>query len=108
MAASTDPLSQTVQALRVAYATGRMLGVQDFQDEQTYHRARLARVLSAAIGTGTVSGLKVQPNGAPAAQDVELQVTPGVAVDRAGRLIDVPYMVCLRMQKFLDGKSDSD
>ena len=50
---------RSVDPLRVSYATGRMLGVEDFQAEQTYHRGRLARVLGAALGTGTLSGLKV-------------------------------------------------
>lgn len=108
MASPSDPLSQPQQAVRVSYATGRMLGVDDFQAEQTYHRGRLARILAAGFGAGTVSGLKVQSNLPAAAADVELQVTPGLAVDRAGRIIDVPYTVCLRLQNFLDGKSDTD
>ncbi|HEU5453047.1 MAG TPA: hypothetical protein VFU76_13725 [Terriglobales bacterium] len=108
MASPSDPLSQPQEAVRVAYATGRMLGVDDFQAEQTYHRGRLARVLTAAFGAGTISGLKVQSNLAAAAADVELQVTPGLAIDRAGRIIDVPYTVCLRLQNFLDGKPDTD
>jgi hypothetical protein len=107
MAAKTDPLAQAVQPLRVSYATGRMLGVDDFRDEQVYHRGRLARALAVGVGCGTLSGLKVQSNNAPAADDVELQVTAGVAVDRAGRLIDMPYTVCIRMKKFLDGQTDS-
>jgi hypothetical protein len=97
-----DPISRPVDPLRVSYATGRMLGVEDFQAEQTYHRGRLARVLSVAVGTGTVSGLKVQSNDAPKAENVELQVTPGVAIDRAGRVIDVPYTVCIRVKRYLD------
>jgi hypothetical protein len=108
MATNSDPLSQVVEPKRVSYATGRMLGVEDFQTEQTYHRGRLARVLAAAVGTGTLFGLNVITNGAAAVDDVELEVTPGVAIDRAGRVIDVPYTVCIRMKKFLDGKSDTD
>ncbi len=108
MATNVDPLTQTVEPKRVSYATGRMLGVEDFQAEQTYHRGRLARVLAAALGTGTLSGMNVKTNGAAAENDVELQVTPGVAIDRAGRIIDVPYTVCIRMKKFLDGQSKTD
>jgi hypothetical protein len=102
MAMNDDPLSSAVDPLRVAYATGRMLGVEDFQAEQTYHRGRLAKVLSTAIGSGTVSGLKVLSNNAAKPEDVELQVTSGVALDRRGRLIEVPYTVCIRMQRYLD------
>ncbi len=89
--ADTDPLSQGADPLRVFYAVGRMLGVEDFQAEQTYHRGRLARALSTALGPGTISGLKVQtnvkPDGTTAPADIELQVTPGIAIDRAGRVI---------------------
>jgi len=67
MAAPTDNLNPPPAPERVFYSTGRMLGVEDFQADQDYHRARLARVLSQLYGTGTVAGLKVvrqiwQPN----------------------------------------------
>ena len=101
MASNSDPLSASVDPLRVSYATGRMLGVEDFQTEQTYHRGRLARVLSTALGSGTLSGLNVKTNGAAAPADIEIQVTPGIAIDRAGRIIDVPYQVCIRLDKYL-------
>ncbi len=45
---------------RVYYSLGRMLGVEDFQADQDYHRGRLARALLQLCGTGTVSGLKVR------------------------------------------------
>ena len=102
MATSDDPLSQSIDPIRVSYATGRMLGVEDFQAEQTYHRGRLARVLSVAVGSGTVSGLKVHDNRPAAPEDLEVRVTPGTAVDRAGRVIDVPYTVCIRVKRYLD------
>jgi hypothetical protein len=108
MESNSDPLSKTVDPVRVSYATGRMLGVEDFQTEQTYHRGRLARVLSQAIGTGTVSGLKVQADSSATPADTELQVTPGVAIDRAGRVIDVPYMVCIRLDRYLTTQPDGD
>jgi hypothetical protein len=108
MASNSDPLSTAVDPVRVSYATGRMLGVDDFQAEQTYHRGRLARGLSAALGAGTVSGLNVQTNGAANPADLELQVTPGIAIDRAGRIIDVGYQVCIRLDNYLKQKSDTD
>src|SRR5262245_1972829 len=55
-----DPLVRLPRAERPAYATGMLLDAQDFQDEQTYHRARLARALSALAGSGTLAGLEVQ------------------------------------------------
>ena len=62
MATSDDPISTPVEPMRVSYAIGRMLGVDDFQAEQTYHRGRLARVLSLALGPGTLTGLRVEDN----------------------------------------------
>jgi hypothetical protein len=107
MASNGDPLSTPVDPLRVFYATGRMLGVEDFQAEQTYHRGRLARVLGAALGTGTVTGLKVTLSTPANAKDVELQVTAGIAIDRAGRVIEVPYMVCLALDQFLTNRAQT-
>jgi hypothetical protein len=101
-----DPLSQPVEPVRVAYATGRMLSVDDFQAEQTYHRGRLARVLTQTIGTGTVYGLKVKTNDATDPKLIELVVTAGLAVDRRGRLIDVQHDVCILLDAFLKNASD--
>jgi hypothetical protein len=225
---------------RVFYSLGRMLGVEDFQTEQDYHRGRLARALQQLCGAGTVCGLKVRvpqfwepntfyvasahvvdpngdiefntgadglsgatqpiwptatgdtiadgtkvvwtnigtvmPNGwqpskkfkrlsaiidrngnlqvltsavttgsteplwntatggttgdggngpatpgfSPAAwtcagpadwpdsSQLEIQVTPGIAIDRAGRILEVPRTVCIRLQPWLDQQSTSD
>ena len=62
---TTDSLNPPPAPKRVYYSTGRMLGVEDFQADQDYHRGRLARVLSQLYGTGTVSGLLVQTDGNP-------------------------------------------
>lgn len=59
MASPTDPLSPPQAPSRVFYSLGRMLGVDDFQADQNYHRGRLARALLQLCGTGTVSGLNV-------------------------------------------------
>ena len=95
-------------ALRVFYSTGRMLGVEDFQAEQDYHRGRLARALLSLHGTGTVIGLNVTSNGSANLSQLEIQVSPGIAIDRAGRILDVPVMVCIRPQAWLAGQTDSD
>src|ERR1700712_438215 len=52
-------LSKPFAPNRVSYSLGRMLGVDDFQADQDYHRGRLARALLQLCGTGTVSGLNV-------------------------------------------------
>lgn len=59
MASPTDTLSPPPAPNRVYYSLGRMLGVEDFQAEQDYHRGRLARALLQMCGTGTISGLNV-------------------------------------------------
>jgi hypothetical protein len=94
-----DALNPPPQPLRVFYSTGRMLGVDDFQAEQDYHRGRLARALLQLSGTGTVSGLLVQTDGNPT--QLEIQVTAGMALDRAGRIIEVPRTVCIVLQSWL-------
>lgn len=59
MSTTGDALSPPPAPNRVYYSLGRMLGVDDFQADQDYHRGRLARTVLQVCGTGTVSGLKV-------------------------------------------------
>jgi hypothetical protein len=91
MATPTDNLNPPPAPSRVYYSLGRMLGVDDFQADQDYHRGCLARALLQLCGTGTVAGLNVsipqvwQPNTAyPASAFVydssqNVQVNTGVA-----------------------------
>lgn len=62
MSTTADALSPPPPPNRVYYSLGRMLGVDDFQADQDYHRGRLARTILQVCGTGTVSGLKVVLN----------------------------------------------
>lgn len=59
VAIPTDNLNPPPTPTRVYYSLGRMLGVDDFQADQDYHRGSLARALLQLCGTGTVSGLNV-------------------------------------------------
>ncbi len=59
VATPTDNLNPPPAPARVYYSLGRMLGVEDFQADQDYHRSSLARALLQLCGTGTVSGLNV-------------------------------------------------
>lgn len=92
--ATADPLSTLPRAERPAYATGMLLDAQDFGDEQTYHRGRLARALAHLAGGGTLAGLAVEYVEPSAAQAEEIRVLPGLAVDRLGRLVELPRPAC--------------
>jgi len=89
---------------RVHYATGVLLGAEDFQAEQDYHRSRLARALAYATGHGTLAGLAVNhepPQLADAtnpARSERLVVAPGLAIDRLGRMIEVVKPRCLKLE----------
>jgi hypothetical protein len=110
----SDPLASATDPDRPNYALGVMLDAKDFIDEQTYHRARLARALQFLHGTGTVAGLSVGyvaplPPGSPEAPDgreEEIRVEPGVAIDGIGRLIEVPRAWCLTLPRWWDAQSN--
>ncbi len=88
---------------RVNYATGVLLGAEDFTDEQTYLRSRMARAFTGIYGHGTVAGLRV---GCAAADNpqLEVHVAPGIALDRLGRLIEVRRLQCIRIVPWLAEK----
>lgn len=83
---------------RLYYATGVFLEAEDLLAEQTYHRGRLSRVLAYLHGSGTAAGLGVEWD---AASD-ELRVAPGIAVDRLGRIVEVPRTVCMRVDRWFE------
>jgi hypothetical protein len=102
--AAVDALPGALRPDRLYYDTGVLLDREDFADEQTYHRGRLARALGYLGGAGTLVGLRVTAQRPPAG--LELQVGGGLAVDRHGRLIEVPRPWCLRLGPWLDARSD--
>ncbi len=101
-----DPLYARPYAERPSYATGMLLDAGDFAAEQTYHRGRLARALAQLAGSGTLAGLRVVHQSAveagPGARPEEIRVEPGVAVDRLGRLIELPRAACLRLPRWFE------
>ncbi len=104
-----DPLArQFTPPDRLAFALGTLLDADDFEAEQTYHRGRLARALWYLHGAGTIAGLRAiwQP-ARDAEHGDELDVEPGVAIDRLGRLVEVPRRACLRVQRWFDAQSDT-
>ena len=105
-----DPLYSRPLPQRPFYATGMLLDAQDFKDEQTYHRGRLAQAIALLSGGGTLAGLRVahRPEDTTAQTPEEIRVEPGVAVDRLGRLIEVPRPACLRLQRWFDTTRAAD
>ncbi|MGH7943384.1 MAG: hypothetical protein ACREF9_00015 [Opitutaceae bacterium] len=112
MSRITDPVRTRLHSERLHYATGELLGADDFRDEQTYHRRQLSRALLYLHGSGVIAGLRVVANhqagrnGAP--DEVELEVKPGLALDRVGRLIEVPREACLRLRRWFDFGASRD
>jgi hypothetical protein len=102
--AAADPLAAARPPERVNYETGMLLDAADFRDEQTYHRGRLAAALRALHGFGTVAGLRVRE---PAEGDgtLELRVEPGLAIDRLGRLVELPAPWCIRLAVWFEGQT---
>lgn len=87
---------------RVNYAAGVLLDDRDFRDEQDYLRGRNARVLSALHGYGTVSGLRVTRATAETQRRTgRLEVAPGLALDRYGRLIEVRRTQCIDTSRWI-------
>jgi hypothetical protein len=70
---------------RVHHHHGQLLGVDDLRQDQLHLRSRHELASRALHGYGTVAGLHVDWD--PDAS--ELRVSPGVAVDRVGRTIEV-------------------
>jgi hypothetical protein len=101
-----DPLVSSTYADRLHYATGELLGADDFQAEQTYHRRQLARALLHLQGSGVIAGLQVvnhhRPGASGVPDEVEIEVRPGLALDHAGRLVEVPREACLRLRRWYD------
>jgi hypothetical protein len=92
---------------RVAYAVGALLTAEDFTAEQDYHRGRLGRALAYLHGAGTIAGLDVVAN--PDQGDTaEIRVTPGIAVDRLGRILELDRESCLRIARWLDQRPETE
>lgn len=115
MTTRTDPFTQKSEPPdRLFFATGVMLDAQDFEAEQLYHRGRLARALAYTFGSGTVAGLgvawasnRLDALNQPIPGTDRVSVEPGMAIDRLGRIIELPRAACLRLQKWYDAQSDT-
>ncbi len=111
MAKAEDSIPLPEGPDRVNYATGLLLGAEDFRAEQDYHRSRLARALAYAMGHGTLAGLEAIHEPEQSADETSpvraerLLVAPGVAIDRLGRLIEVVKPRCLRLGEWYEAQS---
>jgi hypothetical protein len=99
-----DSLLESEATDRTYYATGVLLDTTDFVAEQTYHRGRLARALATLHGVGTAAGLfvKHEPKNT-AVVEGEIAVSPGLALDPLGRLVEVTSHACIRVQRWYEG-----
>lgn len=73
---------------RVRYFHGMLLGPEDFQAEQQYHREKRRLLNRSLHGYGTVCGLLVVP--ADPSRPARVIVEPGLAIDSTGQEIVVP------------------
>ena len=85
---STERWSGTT---RPNYFFGRVLGVEDFREEQTYHREKHRRHLQTLHGSGVARGLDVSIS----SDGTRMTVVPGIAVDASGHqiVLDEPVVI---------------
>jgi hypothetical protein len=88
---------------------GPSQNVQLVDGDPTFTAGPRSPVWSTAIGSTTLDGSTgVAAWTCLGPSSLEIEVTPGVAVDRVGRIIDVPRTVCIRIQPWLANQSVSD
>jgi len=97
---------RTLYPERVAYSNGMLLDDADFAAEQDYHRGQLGMVLRYLHGTGTIAGLNVEIDTAGEAPMVV--VGPGLGLDRAGRILQNPLPLCLRLDRWWEDLAKDD
>lgn len=116
MGKQDDSLTKVDGPDRVHYETGVLLNAEDFLAEQNYHRGRLARALAYINGSGTLAGLKIEYKEAVeadeeldrAAQAERILIHAGIAIDRPGRLIEVPRAICMRIGEWYEQQKNND
>ena len=74
---------------RNRYFHGKLMTARDMEAEQDYLRRRMATLSRGVLGVGVVAGLEVT-GVEETDEDVRVTVTPGVALDAAGRTVVVP------------------
>jgi len=87
--------------LRVNYAYGMVLGVDEFLQEQMHRLSHSWLHERALHGYGTVSGLAVSTTAVSGAHDYTVKVSAGIAVDQFGREIVIRSDQCARIGAWL-------
>jgi hypothetical protein len=100
MQAVTPNPSAADPAKHVKYNLGMVLGVDDFVQEFTYHRARREWQARDAIGYGTLWGLGVRPVDG-GARGPRLLVECGAALTPRGQLVSVAAAQCAYLNDWL-------
>jgi hypothetical protein len=99
-----QPPANPFVALR--YHFGMLLGVEDFETEQAYHRGKNRLHNAWLHGEGVVWGLEV---GSPLMEGgvrEELEVRPGLALDAAGNELHLHAPYCLDLSDWYERKKE--
>ncbi len=83
--------------------------VQILNGTATFTSGGTSPVWSTAVGSTTLDGSPAKAAWicvGPA--DLEVEVTPGLAIDRVGRMIEVPRTVCIRIAQWLANQAATD
>jgi hypothetical protein len=86
----------------LSYHFGMLLGVDDFETEQAYHRGKHRLHNAWLHREGVVWGFNVSVN----QKAGEIQVSPGLALDAAGHELHLEGDACLNVGKWFDKHKD--
>jgi hypothetical protein len=96
---TASPKMQKLDPLkRVNYTFGLVLGVEEFVQTDTYLLAKHHLENRLLHGYGTACGLDVIAQITP---QLEIQVTPGWAINPRGQEIKVPQLMCLQINDWV-------
>jgi hypothetical protein len=113
MAASTENKSrictengESAQAsfMALRYHFGMLLGVTDFETEQSYHRGKMRLHNTCLHGEGVVWGFDVRLD----SDKGEIRVLPGLALDRIGRELHLDADACLNVAAWFAAYREGD
>lgn len=85
------------------YHFGMLLGVEDLEVEQAYHRGKQWLHNCWLHGEGVVWGLGASFDD----ETLEVRVAPGLALDAAGRELSLPYLACVHLGRWFAEHRDT-